>query len=431
MRSQIGRTSILAIALLLVLGIVSATAGAVELTVTTHWGAGTIFEGLKAAVERFEELNPGVDVTLLAANPNKLSVMVAGGSPPDAHVGVNARLIYSFAKEGMLAPLDSFIERDADLPVDRVIPSAWQIGTIDGVIYGMPLHAVGATFWWNKEHFGTAGLDPETPPTLADFDDFTRRLTRNHPNGSLEQLGMAVYEGFNAGAVPLDQWSRSRGWDNVWDAGRNQYSFIHPAVVETIEWFIRYRQEYPPEFIRSSFGINSFAQWFAQGKMSMVAGSPLTAGEVANAGTNLVLGVSHMPSISGSNMAPNETWQGSIPVGAGNPDLAYQLLRFLSLDPEGSYLFHSISGHVPAYLDSLAWDRMRESSDPYDQVRAIAAEILSQSPSVGPQGPFDYRIPYLVNALNTVYETGNVRAALEEQQNLVNLAVRDWLAKVE
>ncbi len=44
--------------------------------------------------------------------------------------------------------------------------TAWQGGQIEGKQFGIPLDIHPLMFYWNKDLFQAAGLDPETPPTL-------------------------------------------------------------------------------------------------------------------------------------------------------------------------------------------------------------------------------------------------------------------------
>ncbi|HZH63151.1 MAG TPA: ABC transporter substrate-binding protein, partial [Metabacillus sp.] len=67
--------------------------------------------------------------------------------------------------------------------------NAWEGATFDGNLYGVPLDIHPLMFYWNKDLFEKAGLDPDTPPqTREEFVDYAEKLT----DKDMQQYGFVV-----------------------------------------------------------------------------------------------------------------------------------------------------------------------------------------------------------------------------------------------
>jgi hypothetical protein len=55
------------------------------------------------------------------------------------------------------------------------------------------------------------------------------------------------------------------------------------------------------------------------------------------------------------------------------------------------------------------------------------AQVLSRAERLGPQRPFDFRRPWLDDAMARVDKGEVVRAVLAEAQKAINLSVVEWL----
>ena len=75
--------------------------------------------------------------------------------------------------------------------LDRYYPIYAKICTHGGHVYAGISTPVIETLYWNRTLFREAGLDPDRPPaTLAEFNDYARRLTKHDPKtGRLTQVG--------------------------------------------------------------------------------------------------------------------------------------------------------------------------------------------------------------------------------------------------
>ena len=391
------------------------SASAQSLDVAVLWG-GTILDGFARAANRFEELHPGIEIQVRAVNDQAVQVAIAAGSPPDVRVGVNAGVIHAWAKQGMLQPLTPFIEKDEVIKQTTYIPIAWENATVDGEYYGLPLHPTGGIFFWNKRHFEEVAIDPDRAPrTIAELDDANLKLTRYNAENELLNAGVLPYEFYFYGNA-LTLWGLSFGWNGIWDSETKRYHLNQPALVEAAEWLRGHWERLPSSVTRNRLTGNNFSQWFANGNLSMAAGGPGLYSFVMDASDPFPVGISYVPSLTGEQRGPVAVWQGGVPNGAANPDLAYEFLRYLSADPEGSLLWAEGSGLVPSNLDSTMWDVMRRDQGPlYEMALVHATATVSEV-----QGPVEYRRPWMDEALARIFEGQSPQAVLQEAERALN-----------
>ncbi|MCC6455396.1 MAG: sugar ABC transporter substrate-binding protein [Caldilineaceae bacterium] len=96
----------------------------------------------------------------------KLQTQIASGTPLDVGIAEYTRTV-SYAKNGVLQPLDEFIDRDG-FDLEQMFPEAlaqyrWVEGEFDsggegGTMYGLPADAQGYIFVYNKNLFDEAGV---------------------------------------------------------------------------------------------------------------------------------------------------------------------------------------------------------------------------------------------------------------------------------
>jgi len=172
-------------------------AGAAQAVHVTYWEKWVGFEAQadQAVIDRFNRSQDRivVDYSSVSHTDRKTLVATAGGDPPDI-AGLNEQNIATFADAEALLPLDDFIRRDGMTNTEwlsRYYPVYARICSHAGHVYaGISTPKVMALYW-NKTLFREAGLDPDRPPrTLAEFDDYSRRLTKRDPaTGRLTQVG--------------------------------------------------------------------------------------------------------------------------------------------------------------------------------------------------------------------------------------------------
>jgi multiple sugar transport system substrate-binding protein len=102
---------------------------------------------------------------------------VAAGQAPDI-VALNEDVITSFILRGAIQEITPDVLSSAGIDSSLFYESLWNVGTVNGSVYGVPIHSVMLVMYYNKDLFEAAGLDPENPPqTREEFLEAARALT--------------------------------------------------------------------------------------------------------------------------------------------------------------------------------------------------------------------------------------------------------------
>ncbi|QGS69508.1 extracellular solute-binding protein [Oceanobacillus sp. 143] len=97
-----------------------------------------------------------------------------GKNTPDVMIMHNEQIL-SYAEKGLLREVSDIV--DGEL-TDVYHESGIQGATVGDKVYGLPLDIHSLLFYWNKDMFEAAGLDPEQPPTTREeFIDYAQKLT--------------------------------------------------------------------------------------------------------------------------------------------------------------------------------------------------------------------------------------------------------------
>lgn len=146
------------------------TGGALNLWNIFTGPDGGYFAGL---VEQFNDETPQCQITVTtnpggefisrleaAAAANQLPHIIAGGY--DALPGL--------AENGIVTPIDDLAEQ-AGFSADGFPEAIWNAGLWKDQRFGVPIDTHPMTFFYNKQLFADAGLDPEDPPAdMASFE---------------------------------------------------------------------------------------------------------------------------------------------------------------------------------------------------------------------------------------------------------------------
>jgi sn-glycerol 3-phosphate transport system substrate-binding protein len=128
----------------------------------------------------------------------KVQTAIMAGNPPDIFMVEISELPTLLTMNAVL-PLDDYVKKLGKVYWEDFFAPFRENAVIGGKIYGIPFQRSTPVFYWNKEVFKTAGLDPEKPPqTWDELRDYGQKLTVRDPKtGDVKQWGVTISGGWN------------------------------------------------------------------------------------------------------------------------------------------------------------------------------------------------------------------------------------------
>lgn len=203
------------------------------------WGSQTRHELTTAMLEKFEELNPDIDVVMDYSDWDgywtKLPAQVAGGQTPDVFQ-MDYAYLAQYVENGVLADLTPYIE-DGSLDMSNVEQSIIDSGSVDGKTYAISTGTNAPVMLYRKDITDELGLELPMDPTLTEYmdvakavyeatglrDTFITGCTAANLNFYLRNYGMNFYNdagdalGFDDPQYLVDMWqlaldAQNEGW---------------------------------------------------------------------------------------------------------------------------------------------------------------------------------------------------------------------------
>ncbi|MDR9431543.1 MAG: extracellular solute-binding protein [Natronomonas sp.] len=253
-------------------------------------GDGDGGDGSKTTISFIDRVQSSADAYPAAFNESQDEVQVDGrkvgdryedvitqiraGEQPGDVIGLDVVQLELFNDLGALADIGSFAD---DLEVRDDI-----LGGLDPLFFEASDTTVALPFWidasfyyYNKNHFEEAGLDPESPPeTWTEFEEAAAAL--DELNDEFPPIGMS----FNGGLAEFLFWPFiwSNGGQIINDAGDEAMIDRDPAI-EALEFWVNLSdQGYTTDLIASEWP--DFHSQFAGGDTSIMASSQYGIGYI-------------------------------------------------------------------------------------------------------------------------------------------------------
>lgn len=168
------------------------------------WLEGQPLKETKQIIDAYSK-KTGIDVKLMAtpwgAYLDKVLALAAAGKVPDVIVA-ERRFLPTFAKRGLLRPLDDMIKADGFSPKTEL--TSWRSAYYEGKFYGFPIEGGPHLLTYNPALFNKAGVqDPYTLMkagrwTWSDFVEVGQKLTVDtNGDGKPDQFGLSgIYNGY-------------------------------------------------------------------------------------------------------------------------------------------------------------------------------------------------------------------------------------------
>ena len=355
--------------------------------------------------------------------PDQILTAVSGGETVDVAILWDPTPVMTWANQGALLDLTPYIEQQNVKLEDIFIPAGLEwVRMADGRYFGLPFVNFNRGFYWNKDLFRQAGLDPEKPPKdINELAEFARKLTIIE-NGEIKQLGWAI----NADSGNLIELAMAFG-GHFYDPATGKITANDPKIIQALNWDVNLAKEFGLE------KVNTFVSGFAGegndpfmlGKVAMTIKGCWDVTFIEKAGLTLDYGVGPLPVADPSIQKSNEVETNPIVVmkSTKHPDQAFEFAWFLASNPDVSREFANLVSNLPQVKAAMA----NFSSNP----KTMVFVELSNSPNARGWAPSPVSAFYATEwatAIESIY-TGSATPA--EAMEVVTKNVQAELDKIK
>lgn len=150
------------------------------------------------------------------------------GNPPDLALLTSAD-VWTSVDEGIIIPLQPFIDAEGAGFMDRYFQGFLDDAKVAGEYYAMPFQKSTPIFYYNKDMFKKAGLDPNKPPTTwEEMKAMAEKLTIPGVRYGVE--------------IPIDQWLMSifilQNGGQINNIEGDQTYLDSPEAIEAMEFVL-------------------------------------------------------------------------------------------------------------------------------------------------------------------------------------------------
>ncbi|HHV55244.1 MAG TPA: extracellular solute-binding protein [Firmicutes bacterium] len=201
-RAGLGLTVVAGLLVFAVLGQVwlggtaaAATSERKPVTITFwNWWDGVREAYMKQVIANFEKEYPWIKIDSKIQGWEGFTARIisafAAGIAPEVVMAPRAEVL-ALADLGAIIPITEYVKRDK-VDLSMFYPAEVEAFRYEGELWTLPLPTVTANddfYFYNKEAFEEAGLDPENPPeTWSSFMEIGKKLTRTDSQGEITQL---------------------------------------------------------------------------------------------------------------------------------------------------------------------------------------------------------------------------------------------------
>jgi len=324
---------------------------------------------------------------------DKYKAGLGGGDLPDL-VQLEDTGLQSAIDSQSVLPVAACVKADK-YSLKDFIPRTIAYYTVEGTLVGMPFNVSNPVFYYNKQAFEKAGLDPEAPPkTLEDIKAASQKIV---------DVGAAT-RGYAIKLDPwyLEQWLAKAGRTYVNNSNgrkaRATATTFNNATGVEIASFLK-------DMVDSGLAVNTGKPEGNVDNLLAIGANnaAMTIDSSASLGTiTQVLGAGQFPNVTiGVSPMPGPVGKGGILVGGAalfivkqsapaKQDAAWQYIKFL-VDPESQATWGAGTGYIPIRKSATELPAIQElwRTQPffkvaYDQLVTGVNNPATAGPVIGP-----------------------------------------------
>lgn len=325
------------LALLLVLSLGSASLAQNNITLTiAGWSSNPAEDAaLRAALDLFEENNPGITVNFVPSPEHTVTMQTAFASGDYAEVFyIDSSVLPDWATAGVVASGEGNID-----DVEGYYESLIDVFTFDGTLYCPPKDFSTMALQYNKDLFDAAGLDyPTSDWTWDDLYSAAEALT----DSSAGVIGLVT-------PPNLERWLPFlyQAGGALFDEDGN-YMLDSPEAVEALDFYVSFSLNNIggiPSIVDAGWG----GEAFGEGRAAMAMEGNWVIQFLLDGYPELNWGVAELPMHSDGGQATMAfTVCYGVAADNDNPEESWALVNFLTGDEGAQFVAEASFGPMPA-----------------------------------------------------------------------------------
>lgn len=354
-----------------------------------HSMSGDLNKVVDELVKKFNDSQKDVQVEAIFqgdydASINKFKTSMGSGSGPTMIQTYDVGTRYMIDSQA-ITPMQQFIDADK-FDTTQFEPNILKYYTFDNQLYSMPFNTSNPIFYYNKDAFKKAGLDPENPPkTLDEWEAAAKALTTDGQTGmSLPIYGWLMEQMFaSQDATLLNN-------DNGRTALATESQLGSEPGVKFLTWWKKLIDE--KYMLNLGRKTDDTKKAFAAGQVAVTMDSTASLrGLISSTEGKFEVGTAPLPKVSSSDMG-----KGGVVIGgaslwimndkpAAEQQAAWKFIKFLA-EPEQQAYWHVNTGYFPITKAAYNEDLVKENMKKYPQFETAVDQLHNTKIDPATQG---------------------------------------------
>lgn len=323
-------------------------------TILEYWSpwSGIWQEMQEQIVAEFNASHPNIQVNyVLVPSDVYIERMILAQTPPDVMVIWGFKAL-ELAPEGVLSPLDQWIERD--LNTDEFYPAALEQYRWNGRTWAAAYGAAGNALIYNSQLFDEAGIG-EPPATFDEVKETARKITRAEGDGTVRRMGYLPLHAMWGGFLNFSYLFGG----SYYDTDTDNLTVSHPSNIAALTWIEEYINELGGQAAVDGFyAVHTGQEPFLTGSLGMQLSHSWYTAQIHKLASDLEYGVADAPLHQGPGPGKGPLLGSDslvIPDRAPHPEEAWTFLRWMMT--EGQKRWAEIQGiHSAWILGQPQWE---------------------------------------------------------------------------
>ncbi len=294
-----------------------------------YWSVSGVKEEFPLSVREFNSMQDSivVDWTPLPFMEHEKKVLTAilSGDPPDV-IGMISP-VAGWSSRRALVMLDDVIIRD-NFDSSKFFPALWQEVKFNSHVFALPSHSSSYAFFYNKDMFREAGLDPNKPPTTwEEVKSYSKKIAKRNELGYITKIGFIPHYGNVQTSILI----AFQIGVNYFKEDRKTLNLANPELIKAVNWEVEFINDYGLSDLATFMAGFGYANLhgFNSGKVAMMVLDNSFVDQIERYAEKLNYGIASIPTFKNSETASMAgCWWLAIPRGAKYKNAAWEFMKF-------------------------------------------------------------------------------------------------------